>query len=251
MQCFPETHRDRLLTSDVAQRFFAEVNKQAKRLMSDEHFTIDGTLIQAWASQKSFRSKDGSDDGDGTNFHGQKRSNKDAWSRPHRCRCAAVQEELRQGVEAELSGSCALVEDRNGLIAAAMVTHHQRLCQGAMPRCWSLQQKQENRPPPSRWAPTRLTTRKDFVSKVQELNVTPRVTKNNKGRRSNLDRMNHAPARLYRHGLSRRWLIEKGLCWLAADKPAPCARSSCEALGESGLAVRLQLRRAQRSGCRD
>jgi hypothetical protein len=67
-------NRDRLLTSDVAQQFFAEVNKQAKKFMSDEHFTVDGTLIQAWASQKSFRSKDGSDDGDGTNFHGQKRS---------------------------------------------------------------------------------------------------------------------------------------------------------------------------------
>ena len=69
-------NRERLLTSDVAQRFFAEVNKQAKKFMSDEHFTVDGTLIQAWASQKSFRSKDGSDDGDGTNFHGQSRSNK-------------------------------------------------------------------------------------------------------------------------------------------------------------------------------
>src|SRR5271155_4913825 len=68
-------NRDRLLTSDVAQRFFAEVNKQAKRLMSDEHFTVDGTLIQAWASQKSFRSKDGSGDGDGTDFRGQQRSN--------------------------------------------------------------------------------------------------------------------------------------------------------------------------------
>jgi hypothetical protein len=60
----------------VAQHFFAEVNKQAKRFMSDEHFTVDGTLIQAWASQKSFRLKDGSDDGDGTDFRGQKRSNK-------------------------------------------------------------------------------------------------------------------------------------------------------------------------------
>jgi transposase len=46
-------NRDGLLTSDVAQRFFAEVNKQAKRFMSDEHFTVDGTLIQAWAWQKS------------------------------------------------------------------------------------------------------------------------------------------------------------------------------------------------------
>ena len=47
-------NRDRLLSSDVAQRFFAEVNKQAKKFMSDEHFTVDGTLIQAWASQKKF-----------------------------------------------------------------------------------------------------------------------------------------------------------------------------------------------------
>ncbi len=62
-------NRDRLLRSEVAQRFFAEVNRLARRFMSDEHFTVDGTLIQAWASQKSFRSKDGS--GDGTNFHGQ------------------------------------------------------------------------------------------------------------------------------------------------------------------------------------
>jgi hypothetical protein len=69
-------NRDRLLTSDVAQRFFAEVNLRAKKFMSDEHFTVDGTLIQAWASQKSFRAKDGSDDGDGTNFRGQKRCNK-------------------------------------------------------------------------------------------------------------------------------------------------------------------------------
>jgi transposase len=68
-------NRDRLLTSEVAQRFFAEVNRQARKFMSDEHFTVDGTLIQAWASQKSFRSKDGPDDDDGTDFRGQKRSN--------------------------------------------------------------------------------------------------------------------------------------------------------------------------------
>ena len=60
-------NRDRLLSSAVAQQFFSEVNRQAKRFMSEEHFTVDGTLIQAWASQKSFRSKDGSDDDDGSN----------------------------------------------------------------------------------------------------------------------------------------------------------------------------------------
>jgi len=49
---------------------------QVKPLLSDEHFSVDGTLIEAWASQKSFRLKDGSgDDDDGANFHDQKRKN--------------------------------------------------------------------------------------------------------------------------------------------------------------------------------
>jgi transposase len=52
-------NRDRLLTSEVAQRFFAEVNQRAKKFMSDDHFTVGGTLIQAGASEKSLRPKDG------------------------------------------------------------------------------------------------------------------------------------------------------------------------------------------------
>ncbi len=114
-------NRDRLLTSDVAQQFFAEVNKLAKKFMSDEHFTVDGTLIQAWASQKSFRSKDGSDDGDGGDFHGQKRSNKthESTTDPD-----ARLYKKSYGKESKLSYlGHALVENRNGLISAAMVTH--------------------------------------------------------------------------------------------------------------------------------
>ena len=69
-------NRDRLLNSEVAQLFFAAVSLQAKRLMSNEHFTVDGTLIQAWASQKSFPPKDGwEQDGHDTNFHSGTRSN--------------------------------------------------------------------------------------------------------------------------------------------------------------------------------
>src|SRR5258706_11797627 len=69
-------NRERLLNQDVARSFFTRVRQQAQPLMSDEHFTVDGTLIEAWASQKSFQKKD--DDktgGDGANFHGHKRSN--------------------------------------------------------------------------------------------------------------------------------------------------------------------------------
>lgn len=76
-------NRDRLLAGEVAQRFLAELlaRPEVKRLLSSEHFSVDGTLIQAWASQKSFRRKDGGDEppGPGRNgekdFKGEKRSN--------------------------------------------------------------------------------------------------------------------------------------------------------------------------------
>ena len=76
-------NRDRLLDADVAAKFLAAVLRHAKvkRFLSDEHFSVDGTLIEAWASLKSFRAKDGSDDppAPGRNgerqFHGEKRKN--------------------------------------------------------------------------------------------------------------------------------------------------------------------------------
>src|ERR1700689_3399108 len=194
-------NRDRLLTSDVAQQFFAEVNKQARRFMSDEHFTVDGTLIQAWASQKSFRSKDGSDDGDGGNFHGQKRSNKthesttDADARLYK---------KSYGKESKLSYlGHALVENRNGLIAAALLM---------------LAEKQEGRSRRITVGADKAYDTKDFVSTVRELNVTPHVTRNDKGRTSNLDRRTtRQPG--YAISLSRRWLIEKGFGWLKQTGP--------------------------------
>jgi hypothetical protein len=87
--------------------------------MSDDHFTVDGTLIQAWASHKSFRSKDGSDD-DGANIHGQKRSNEthESTNDPD-----ARLYKKSYGKESHLAYlGHALMENRNGLIAAAMVT---------------------------------------------------------------------------------------------------------------------------------
>src|SRR6202008_716584 len=77
--------RDRLLKGEVAMAFFTAVLLQARQrgLLTDEHFTVDGTLIEAWAGQKSFRRKDGkaggpsdSDPGNPTvNFHGESRKN--------------------------------------------------------------------------------------------------------------------------------------------------------------------------------
>jgi transposase len=69
-------NRERLLAGDVAHELFACVVEQARalKLLSDEHFTVDGTLIEAWASHKSFKPKDGSDD-EGSDFRGQTRRN--------------------------------------------------------------------------------------------------------------------------------------------------------------------------------
>jgi transposase len=78
-------NRDRLLEADIARALFAAVYARAQRekLTSDEHFSVDGTLVDAWASQKSYRRKDGGDDDNpdgrgrnaGRNFHGERRSN--------------------------------------------------------------------------------------------------------------------------------------------------------------------------------
>src|SRR5689334_6818653 len=67
-------NRDRLLNQEVAQEFFRRVLAQAKPHLSDEHFSVDGTLIEAWASQKSFQKKDGGSDTPGE-FRGTQRKN--------------------------------------------------------------------------------------------------------------------------------------------------------------------------------
>ena len=76
-------NRDRLLDAEVAAKFMAAVlaNREVKPLLSNDHFSVDGTLVEAWASRKSFRAKDGSDEppSAGRNgerdFHGEKRKN--------------------------------------------------------------------------------------------------------------------------------------------------------------------------------
>ena len=88
-------NRDRLQNGDVFTKFMTRLlnHPQVKPLLSDEHFSVDGTLIEAWASQKKFCPKDGSgDDDDGANFHGQKRKND-----THASTSAPGQQALSQG----------------------------------------------------------------------------------------------------------------------------------------------------------
>jgi len=120
-------NRDRLLQADVAKQFLAQVVAQAgaKGLTSDEHFTVDGTLLEAWASVKSFQPREKKtpppdDRGNPTvNFHGEKRSND-----THESKTDPESQLARKGPgkEAKLSYSGnLLVENGNGLIVDAEV----------------------------------------------------------------------------------------------------------------------------------
>jgi transposase len=121
-------NRDRLLEADVAKQFLAQVVGQAraKGLTSDEHFTMDGTLLEAWASVKSFQPKEGKqppppdDPGNPTvNFRGEKRSNETHESKTDPDAKLARKSD---GKEAKLSYSGnLLVENRNGLIVSSEV----------------------------------------------------------------------------------------------------------------------------------
>jgi transposase len=122
-------NRDRLLESDIAAAFFEAVVAQARAagLMSDEHFTVDGTLLEAWASLKSFRRKDAGptappdDPGNPTiNFHGETRRND-----THQSTTDPEAKLARKGAgrEAKLSyAGHVLLDNRHGLVAEVCVT---------------------------------------------------------------------------------------------------------------------------------
>jgi transposase len=121
-------NRDRLLAGEVAQRFLAELLAlpEVRRLLSSEHFSVDGTLLQAWASLKSFRRKDGEDEppGPGRNgerdFKGEKRSNAthSSTSDPD---ARLYRKGSSQPAELCYIGH-ALMENRNGLIVGGVAT---------------------------------------------------------------------------------------------------------------------------------
>ena len=113
-------NRDRLLNQEIARSFFRRVVERAAGLMSDEHFTVDGTLIEAWASQKSFQRKDGGTDGDGSDFRGQPRKNDTHASKTDP---DARLYRKSNGAESRLAYlGHLLIENRHGLITDAMAT---------------------------------------------------------------------------------------------------------------------------------
>jgi transposase len=204
-------NRDRLLAGDIAREFFHEVVELARRreLLSDEHFTVDGTLLEAWASQKSFRRKDGEPPpADGRDFRGERRSNDTHASTTDPD--ARLYRRTQHG-EAKLAYlGHVLMENRNGLAVGGCVTH----ATGYAERDAALELVQA--------LPVngRITLGADkaydteaFVAALRANHVTPHVAQNDTTKRSAIDR------RTTRHpgyGMSRarRYMVERIPAWL-------------------------------------
>jgi transposase len=173
-------NRDRLLNQDLARSFLRRVVDRAERYMSDEHFTVDGTLIEAWASQKSFQRNDGKPDGDGRDFHGQSRKNDTHASKTDP---DAKLYRRSQSAEARLAYLGHLViENRHGLIVDAMAT----TADGRAERDAALlllhgQMKRRGRCRRTVGADKGYDTY-EFVEVARELGITPHVSQNTKRR---------------------------------------------------------------------
>jgi transposase len=177
-------NRDRLMSHDVAAAFFAAVRNQAQDLMSREHFSVDGTLIEAWASLKSFRRKDDDDDdhnGWGT-FRGERRSNE-----THESKTDPEARLMRKGdgQPAKLSFmGHALVENRHGLLVDLQVS----TATGYAERETALKMLDEHVPRERRTlGADRAYDTRDFVDDCRERGVTPHVAQNDTRRRSAID----------------------------------------------------------------
>jgi transposase len=210
-------NRDRLLRGDIADAFFAEVLAaiRAEGLLSDEHFTVDGTLLEAWASHKSFKPK-GTDDpppddpkNPTVSFHGQRRRNATHQSTTDpeaRLYKKAVGREAKLGYLAHL-----LTENRHGVIVDTAVTS----ATGTAERDAALAMLGEL-PLTAR----RITVGGDknfdaaaWVGAVRRMGITPHVAQNRNGRRSAIDdRTTRHPG--YAVSQQRRKLVEQPFGWM-------------------------------------
>ena len=187
-------NRDRLLDHDIADRFFAAVVRQAKlrRYLSSEHFSVDGTLLEAWASHKSFKPTGGPDPGGpaapgGRNvevdFRGQPRSNQ-----THRSSTdpEALLARKSAGTPARLCyAGHLLMENRNALIVDAELTQ----ADGYAERATALAMLTRLAPRARRRtvAADKGYDTRAFVAECRDLGVTPHVAPHTNGRRSAID----------------------------------------------------------------
>jgi transposase len=214
-------NRERFLTADIQDEFFAEVLglAEAAGLLSGEHFTVDGTLIEAWASQKSFRPKDGppdekvSDLGEGgrnpsVDFHGEKRSN--ATHASITDPDARLARKSTGGAYVLAYGGHILMDNRHGLVANGEVTHATGTaeCEAAI--------NMVNQVPGKR----RITLGADkkydteaFVAEMRERNVTPHVAQNLKAPGGSAIDGRTTSHEGYAVSIRRRKLVEQIFGW--------------------------------------
>jgi transposase len=186
-------NRDRLIIHDAAGEFLRAIVAQARKakLMSADHFTVDGTLIESWASLKSFKRKGDDDEGPPddpgnptVDFHGEKRSNEthESTTDPD-----AKLARKGKGKEAKLSYSAhALIENRNGLVLDLQMD----VADGYAERRNALEMLDNNLPGQRRItvAGDKGYDTSDFVEDCRERIVTPHVAQNiTKRRDSNID----------------------------------------------------------------
>jgi transposase len=214
-------NRDRLLDGDIANKFFVAVLNlpQVRKLLSSEHFSVDGTLIEAWASMKSFVPKDGGDPpsrqgrgGSGgrnaeRNFHGEKRCND-----THSSTTDPDARLFRKGAgkEAKLCHMGHLMtENRNGLIVDARLTE----ANGTAERTTALEMIEDNARPGSTVGGDKNYDTADFVAGCRKRGCTPHVSQNNANRRSAIDlRTTRHPG--YRISTIKRKQIEEPFGWI-------------------------------------
>jgi transposase len=214
-------NRDRLLDGDIAAKFFASVLNlpQVRELLSSEHFSVDGTLIEAWASMKSFVPKDGGnppagkDDSEGggrnaeRDFHGEKRKND-----THSSTTDPDARLFRKGAgkEAKLCHmGHLLTENRNGLIVDARLTE----ANGTAERATALEMIEDNAKPGSTVGGDKNYDTADFVAGCRERGCTPHVSQNDTNRRSAIDaRTTRHPG--YRISMIKRKQIEEPFGWM-------------------------------------
>jgi transposase len=210
-------NRERLLAGDVAQEFFACVVEQARalKLLSDEHFTVDGTLIEAWASHKSFKPKDGSDKDGGNDsnksgdFRGQQRRNDTHQS--------TTDPEARlyrksNGQESKMAFlGHVMMDNRHGIVVDALLTE----ANGRAEREAALAMAR-HLPGGSK----RITLgadkgydTQDFVHRLRSLAVTPHVAQNTSHRASRIDERTTRHEG-YQQSQKKRKLVEQVFGWM-------------------------------------
>lgn len=209
-------NQERLIGSETAAVFLSGIIKQAekKRLLSREHFTVDGTLIEAWASVKSFRPKDGppSTGGGGRNdsvdFHGQTLSND-----THESSSDPQARFYRKGNNREAKlcyQGHLLMENRNGLIIDSQVT----IASGTAEREAALTMI-DARPRKRRvtLGGDKGYDTREFVRALRERNVTPHLARNDSRRKSSIDgRTTSHPNYAISQRVRKR--IEEGFGWM-------------------------------------